>query len=418
MVDSLRGSHSTGACFVDTQEEVSVVKCGADPFELFQNGKFKNKFKNILNVLMGHNRYATTGAVNKTNAHPFDFDSLVGAHNGTLTTKHLLDNPTDFVVDSENLFYHMSKHGVQATAPLLGGAYALSWYDKGNGTINFLRNKERPLYYTRTNDGATLFWASEYWMLESILDRNFIKYGEIIEFEVGKHYQLPIDFGIPARVSLQPDFDVEPVTQYKPKKIVHITGGNSRASLLTQQYMKHNALLATDVTFYLTGSTTVGNHTNYLSGTMSGDHEVQVRIYKGKNLDLWESLEDAALETGIRYFKGEAKKLSCSPYCYLLIDLRSVVEVFLGMGNTLGNEADWGDQQNPVPDSELMYSGYRGEDLTEKEFFDKTAVGCAWCSDIPQLVESEEITWISANEHVCVSCCNDPEIQDIVNQNT
>jgi glucosamine 6-phosphate synthetase-like amidotransferase/phosphosugar isomerase protein len=103
IVDSVRGPHSTGVLTVNTSRDVKIVKASGDPFELLGTKAYENVMRYANNVVMGHNRYATKGAINKTNAHPFDFEHVSGAHNGTLTTQGQLDDSKDFDVDSENL---------------------------------------------------------------------------------------------------------------------------------------------------------------------------------------------------------------------------------------------------------------------------------------------------------------------------
>jgi hypothetical protein len=54
---------------------------------------------------------------------------------------------------------------------LVTGAWALTWYDKLDGTLNFLRNDKRPLYYCYSEDKCTIAWASELDMLSYALRR-------------------------------------------------------------------------------------------------------------------------------------------------------------------------------------------------------------------------------------------------------
>lgn len=197
ILDSLRGEDSTGVAFVSKfTGTVSVAKQLGDPFNLFQDNKFENNMKKLNKVFIGHNRYATSGGVSKTGAHPFEFDTLVGAHNGTLGSKFRLEDHNDFKVDSQALYHNIEKNGLKAAiAPLgaVGNSWSLVWWDKIEQTINFLRNKERPLWMARTEDGNVLFWASEYWMLDVALHRAGIKFGPIFQTEEDTHYSVHID---------------------------------------------------------------------------------------------------------------------------------------------------------------------------------------------------------------------------------
>lgn len=182
MMDVVRGEDSTGVAFVPRFGEVKVAKQVGDPFVLFNHNSYNKGIAQVNRAMIGHNRYATVGGISRHTAHPFDFDTLVGAHNGTLASKwKLLDN-TAFKVDSENLFHHIEQRGLQDALDQLGfhgNAWALVWWDKVNETLNFLRNKERTLYLVTSEDGKQMFWASESWMLHGALARNDIKYGDV-----------------------------------------------------------------------------------------------------------------------------------------------------------------------------------------------------------------------------------------------
>jgi Glutamine amidotransferase domain len=194
ILDSLRGVHSTGCAAIGkcSTMEVKLAKAVGNPFELLDSRSFEEVMKRVNKVLMGHNRFATQGKVNRANAHPFEFDDIVGAHNGTLINKHNLLHSAMFDVDSENLYHHMNEKGLKSLLEVIEGAWALTWYNKTDDTLNFLRNKERPLWMTVSKEG-TLFWASEYWMLEAALSRNDIEYGEIYSLPVDTHLMFEFD---------------------------------------------------------------------------------------------------------------------------------------------------------------------------------------------------------------------------------
>lgn len=176
LFDSVRGMHSTGVGLVSRNEsEVSLVKRVGQPFNLFESKEYDDAmaFKHTYKVLLGHNRHATFGAKTEQNAHPFKFDKIMGAHNGTLdhfSISDLLNNKL-FDTDSQAIFCDMNMFGVEATAAKLSGAWALTFYDKSTDTINFLRNSKRPLHYCYSDDRTTLIWASEVDMLKYVLNR-------------------------------------------------------------------------------------------------------------------------------------------------------------------------------------------------------------------------------------------------------
>lgn len=195
--DSVRGEDSTGVAFIHRiKNSTAVVKAVGSPFELFNEGKYDSNIKRLNRALIGHNRFATTGAVNRANAHPFDFDTLVGVHNGTLRSKYKLPDHMDFRVDSAALFNAIEMIGLKDAIAPLGGdgnAWSLVWWDKLDETLNFLRNKERPMWMCRSEDSKQLFWASEYWMLDVALARAGVKRSEIFSTDEDTHYSVHID---------------------------------------------------------------------------------------------------------------------------------------------------------------------------------------------------------------------------------
>lgn len=195
--DTVRGEDSTGlfSAHKTNEDDYVLAKQVGNPFELFETRQCKTIFSRMSRVLIGHNRYATQGKVNKANAHPFDFDTLCGVHNGTLTNKHALADSYKFDVDSENLYHHIEKKGIEDAIKIARGAWALVWWDKINSELNFLRNEERPLFYTVRDDGRQLFWASEKWMLQVALSRSEIKHKDIKEFEQDFLHTVPVEKG-------------------------------------------------------------------------------------------------------------------------------------------------------------------------------------------------------------------------------
>lgn len=61
--------------------------------------------------VMAHTRYATIGAKTVENAHPFEINNIIGAHNGGVTNHYELDKKYKRTtsVDSQHLFYHLDE---------------------------------------------------------------------------------------------------------------------------------------------------------------------------------------------------------------------------------------------------------------------------------------------------------------------
>jgi asparagine synthetase B (glutamine-hydrolysing) len=209
-LDTIRGEDSTGIAvrrsFLNkkTQPQIIIAKAEGHPSNLVR--KFPELFdaRSVLytranerfDFLMGHNRAATIGAVNATNAHPFHHGMITGCHNGTITGK-LSELPVGEEIeghtDSEKLIFALSKGWtIKKIMDTITGAAAISWWDSEKKTFNLYRNKERPLYITH-NDAKTVYaYSSEEWILKVALAKG--KLPELIknikEFKVDEHLEI------------------------------------------------------------------------------------------------------------------------------------------------------------------------------------------------------------------------------------
>lgn len=161
---------------------------------------FLNKHKNLRpdTHFIAHLRAKTFGENTAANAHPYEFDSMVGVHNGTLIlpwqlcAKHGFDIST-LHVDSQVLYSILDKQYTESGYDIselkilseFEGAAALVWYDKIDGSMMVYRNKERPLHYGYVNKNQ-LYMASLPESLELIGARNITLFPENVLHNIHK----------------------------------------------------------------------------------------------------------------------------------------------------------------------------------------------------------------------------------------
>ena len=178
-VDKVRGVDSTGIGIVQGNGEVVVLKGPWSPETLLDFKVVNQALVTTAKVIMGHNRAATRGKVNKSNSHPWFTGRILGAHNGTLDYACLKDLEKNYEgdTDSEQLInsIHALDGKIDQALKLTSGAWALTIYDRETEEINLVRNDQRPLFYALSESRDTLYWASEAYMLRWILERNDVK---------------------------------------------------------------------------------------------------------------------------------------------------------------------------------------------------------------------------------------------------
>lgn len=448
--DVIRGPHSTGVARIRMQDdETELVKAVGTTWDLlktkcndfYNRDDGKSDIAGSFKVLMGHNRWATIGAVNEDNAHPFIAGNITGAHNGTLNTwaHKKLDDHDKFGTDSEGLMHNINIHGVEKVISNMEGAWALTWYDKSDKTFNILRNGERPLHFCWSASGKTFYYASESWMLYTALDKVGIQMaGEddgVFTIAEDTHYKFDMsdmkNFG-PNCVSKTTIEGYDWKKDYVNVSTVMSSSGTVSGSSANNPF--HRGLvtggfppLLKDVEawvgkyeqFFVDAYCTDDNGKDYVSGWFRNIAKVEVRVYAEQGSKTFKLLDDSSITD----FYGKLKKVKRAKNgrLYATIDLRTVAAVTWSADYIVppsetkdldvGDEIPWGDflvmRQEPA---NMNVVGYDGKHCTPAEFYYDTGNGCAWCSVQPQLHDSSTLKWLGKNTFLCEDCHTNPEI--------
>ena len=432
-LDTIRGPHSTGIVSVNRQRQVSLIKKVGTPWDLYQYKGYDDIMRRQHSVLLGHNRWATKGAVNAVNAHPFVCGDLIGMHNGTLRNQSLLLDHRDFDVDSENIYHHMNEHGVSDTVAKMHGAFALTWYNKADHTLNFIRNSERPLWGAAVGDaGATLAWASEPFILHQAAAHAGLKIQTPILFDELDHVSINVNEMKGASPVLdKPRY--KKLNAYEPPPVVvhhsskqqplrYLVAGGAIGTTTTTPTSKSAATVKTISTGQTTekpddfapvlstykdtmaeieivGPATAASGQPYIQAVIfEEEQDMEVRLYLTKLDKRWTRAIESTNLWDV-YIKNITKTVT--GHVYAVGDLRSLEEVVLDDDEITADEEEW----MAIPDNVVaMYPGNNDSVLTMDEWEENTNDGCSWCGDPISVLEAFELAWFETTGVLCSTC--------------
>lgn len=432
IVDSLRGTDSTGMCLVPMGgAEERVVKAIGNPFDFLESPQFTRAFACMAAVLMGHNRYATQGKVNKINAHPFEMDKLIGMHNGTLTHKYELLDARHFDVDSENLYHHMNELGLKSLMEVIRGAWSLVWWDKEAAELNFLRNDERPMHIAYFNEGKTIAWASEEKMLELVLDRNGVKDYRIVETEVNLHYRFPVnhkgELDKPIVAKCAPKHENVKQVWVNGNFTGHVGANQGQASTQKTQQQQRGVVvplknvkeepsqkksIASQVLRGYAASRSIklelvdygidDNGSRFIHCYDEAHPYLQIRLYvKGMEYkdDLGKYIRCDIKDVNVRNPKDIYYKVAQNSVNVLPADPIPFVEQVLK------------DIADDSPPFEIMYQSHRGKDMTFDDWQQQYGC-CAACDGYVDPSKKHKFTF--SGEALCDVCVDDPQVMSSI----
>lgn len=427
IMDQIRGPHSTGVAYITDDHVWNYMKAAETASEWVTNPEFKKWFGKMRKqvAMIGHNRWATQGAVNNDNAHPFQHGDVVMVHNGSLwdTDNH----PKKFEVDSEGICHWLSHENCALKVlPYLCGAYSLVWYDDRSNTINFARNDERPMYTTVLADGVVVF-GSEKGMIEWACARNEFTLHDSGVFSTKPFtlYSVSLqkeDFGKITTREYKEDYTASAWNRYSysgygsgyysPKRKNPVV---SSSGYLTEKednwLLKHGYKKASTVSVVLTeflqNETYTNNHNTVWGqwlGYMLDDPDIRVAVYARRDDVLFSVVDDEFFEGSISYVRFDAQTDEAT--IVLRGDSVKVAEYpKLTIDDDELNELAEADAKEDI-NSHMGKLNVFGQEMTPEEYDSHCNFigGCTDCGSYLSHEEAENHVWLSADSVLCSGC--------------
>jgi hypothetical protein len=423
ILDSLRGIDSTGAAFIDMAENVEIVKAVGNPYELMDLKVFDKKCNRANKVALGHNRFATQGLVTRRNAHPFEFEHVVGAHNGTITNKYKMLDQQYFTVDSENLFHMINETTIDETLPQLEGAWSLVYWDKRENHLHFIRNKERPMWIATSEDDKSIMWASEDWMIHIAAGRNNLKMRPPTQTKIDRLYTFFI--GADGSIEEKEGREIkgkEPFV-YQQAPFRQQTPWPNIPSTATPAHQAAN-----------TSVTPTGKVVVFPSKEEPNDPKAQSSKYGDSYLPNYSASKDVELYVG-----AECRDHNGSFYLDLtdidnpMLDIRLYLnqkdkpEMYKGRIVIGDIEKFWWNEKlkhgfykvsyskHKLKKKEELFPNAKGDLVSQSEWINQHGT-CVWCQGAVFPDEKHEFVDCGSGtfEAICKHCVNDPEVRQYI----
>lgn len=409
--DTLRGSHNTGAALVRGQS-TAVVKVSGPAQFLLSDKEFDAKATHWCRVMIGHNRHATVGDRTAKNSHPFEFDRIVGAHNGTLDlgAQKRLQDRDKYGTDSEALYANINEFGVDAVIPEMTGAWALVFWDKKEETLTFLRNSQRPFSYTMSEDERTIYWASEHKMLEWLLARNNIKHGTVYVPAPDALLEFKIPDGWNKKIEQTRAVELKGKVYTAPKNPPTFVPTAANGVNEEMPWGDDNWAEIVEGWAPTKSGSKQNEPAKLLSAPAAKPGSKPNNELKNVQPSTRKKLMDKAWDEG--YFAGDAgKSLVNCPYRKDGILYGEWKAGFDSAGYDRQSKTATGDR-NGVKDETIKCRDYKGFPMSEAEFALVTDNLCAWGDHMIEY--TDDVKWFDASTCVCTKCIEqDNEVKQL-----
>ncbi len=293
----VRGKDSTGVISV-SEDSVMTAKEPFYPLKLMKTSRYNKAVSSKIGkvtCLIGHNRFATVGNVNKRNAHPFKHKNISLVHNGTLETDMVTEKNRTFDTDSEGIAFSMAERDIDRVWKDLDGAAALCWWDETDKSMSIITNGKRPLHFATVNDCKYVIVSSVPDLIKDVVKQEGFELDKATVWEPKPHnmFSFYLEEGGVAfdNRKLDPFVKVWPIKKpYKPH------GGSVKAA--SQQGSQGHSLVGGSVTYSPEARKRLPPPTQHDMPDEVGNREAL------RMMDMYPGIEDADIVEFAPYYKA------------------------------------------------------------------------------------------------------------------
>ncbi len=191
-----RGNHSTGIGVI-REGELYIKKRAIPAHDFLNSKKVKRLLRDNPSTVVGHTRWATTGARTDENAHPFLIGNICGVHNGQVS--NFREISSELEVDSEAIFTALDEcNGNYIDAfKMLTGSMAVVWLDIRDPYQLHLVSHTNPLAICRVKQLDTIFFCSTKEAMQIAIHAGFgYQHNDIFEPTADYVYTIDEQLGI------------------------------------------------------------------------------------------------------------------------------------------------------------------------------------------------------------------------------